>query len=53
MSNKLWLIWKEPKERRRFIIGELTYKNNEYRFKYIDPELNDAKKKWTRFFSRI
>ena len=51
MENKLlWLIWKEPKERRRFIIGELTYKNNEYRFKYIDPELNDARKNGLDFF---
>ena len=50
MENKLWLIWKEPKERRRFIIGELTYANNEYRFKYINPELNDAKKRGLDFF---
>ncbi len=50
MSNKLWLIWKEPKERRRFIIGELTYGNNEYRFKYIDPELNNARKSGLDFF---
>lgn len=50
MTNKLWLIWKEPKERRRFIIGELTYQNNEYRFKYIDPELNNARKNGLDFF---
>lgn len=50
MENKLWLIWKEPKERRRFIIGELTYANNKYRFKYINPELNDAKKRGLDFF---
>lgn len=45
MKNKLWLIWKEPKERRRFIIGELVYENDEYKFQYINPELNDARKK--------
>ena len=50
MTNKLWLIWKEPKERRRFIIGELTYENNEYKFKYIDPELNNARKNGLDFF---
>lgn len=50
MKNKLWLIWKEPKERRRFIIGELTYENNEYKFKYIDPELNNARKNGLDFF---
>ena len=50
MANKLWLIWKEPKERRRFIIGELTYENNEYKFKYIDPELNNARKNGLDFF---
>ena len=50
MTNKLWLIWKEPKERRRFVIGELTYKKNEYKFKYIDPELNNARKNGLDFF---
>lgn len=50
MTNKLWLIWKEPKERRRFIIGELTYESNEYKFKYINPELNNAKKNGLDFF---
>ena len=50
MENRLWLIWKEPKERRRFIIGELDFLNGQYRFKYIDPELNDARKKGLDFF---
>lgn len=50
MTNRLWLIWKETKERRRFIIGELTYENNEYKFKYIDPELNNARKNGLDFF---
>lgn len=50
MDKKLWLIWKEPKERRRFIIGELSYENNIYKFKYIDPELNNARKNGLDFF---
>lgn len=50
MTNKLWLIWKKPKERRIFIIGELTYENNEYKFKYIDSELDNAKKNGLDFF---
>ena len=50
MEHRLWLVWKEPKERRRFIIGELVYKNDKYIFKYIDPELNSARKKGLDFF---
>ena len=42
MLIKMWLIWKEPKERRRYVIGELSYNENKYKFKYIDPEINDA-----------
>lgn len=43
MEKKLWLIWKEPKERRRYIIGTLTYQNNCYQFQYTNPELEDAR----------
>lgn len=50
MENELWLIWKEPISRRRFIIGKLTYKDDCYRFKYINPELNDAKKEGFDYF---
>ncbi len=50
MDTKLWLIWKEPKERRRYIIGELLYDGSIYRFKYINPELNSAKEKGLDFF---
>lgn len=50
MENKLWLIWKEPKSRRRYVIGELTYSKNMYVFKYIDPELNDARSNGFDFF---
>ena len=43
MKNELWLIWKEPKTRRRYKIGTLIYCNGIYEFKYVNPELNDAK----------
>ena len=42
MNNEMWLIWKEPKTRRRYKIGTLNYNNDIYTFKYIDPELNNA-----------
>ncbi len=42
MNRKLWLIWKEPKNRQRFTIGLLNYNGNEYQFEYINPELEDA-----------
>lgn len=50
MVSKLWLIWKEPKTRRRFVIGQLTYEDEIYKFKYINPELNDARKNGLDFF---
>ena len=50
MENMLWLIWKESFSRRRFIIGELTFYNDQYIFKYIDPELNDARKEGLDFY---
>lgn len=50
MSENLLLIWKEPKERRRFIIGILKYEDEVYTFKYVDPELNDAKKAGFEYF---
>lgn len=50
MTDKLWLIWKKPKERKIFIIGELTYENSEYKFKYIDSEMDDARKNGLDFF---
>lgn len=43
MKNEMWLIWKEPIKRRRYKIGILTKKDYKYEFKYINPELNDAK----------
>lgn len=50
MENMLWLIWKESFSRRRFIIGELTFYNDKYIFKYIDPELNDARKEGLDYY---
>ena len=38
----LWLIWKEPISRRKYLIGELSYDFKVYKFKYINPELEDA-----------
>lgn len=42
MEKCLWLIWKEPKERRRYIIGTLTCKDKYYSFEYVNPELEEA-----------
>lgn len=50
MCEKLLLIWKEPKERRRYIIGTLEYANSKYTFEYINPELNDAREHNFTFF---
>lgn len=44
------MIWKEPISRRRFIIGELYIEDNRYFFKYINPELDDAKEKGFNYF---
>ena len=44
MEKSLWLIWKDPKERRRYIIGTLTYKDENYQFEYTNPELEEATK---------
>ncbi len=50
MKREMWLIWKEPIERRRYKIGILTYENEKYTFKYVDSELNDAIKVGFRDF---
>lgn len=44
MKKEMWLIWKNHVSRRRYKIGILKYDKNIYTFKYINPELNDAKK---------
>lgn len=50
MLEKLWMIWKAPVSRRRFIIGELSKNKNIYCFKYINPELEDAKENGFSYF---
>ncbi len=42
MENLLWLIWKEPSSRRRYIIGELSYDSKIYKFKYLNDEILEA-----------
>lgn len=50
MEETLLLIWKDAKERRRYIIGVLTHTNGKYTFKYVNPELEDAKKAGFDYF---
>lgn len=39
MRNELWVIWKNPKSRRRYLIGELVQEDNGYTFKYSKDEI--------------
>lgn len=43
MKKELWLVWKEPKTRRRYVVGVLTKHDNNYnfRYKYTKNELKD------------
>ena len=41
--TKLWLIWKDSKERKRYKVGVLEKGSDCYTFKYVDPKLNIAK----------
>ena len=50
MNNEMWLIWKNPQTRRRYKIGVLTYNKQQYLFKYVNPELDDARKNGFGFF---
>lgn len=50
MNNEMWLIWKNPQTRRRYKIGVLTYNKQQYLFKYVNPELDDARKSGFGFF---
>lgn len=50
MSNELWLIWKEPKSRRRYKVGVLTKYENIYTFNYVNPELDLAKEAGFNYF---
>lgn len=38
MKKELWLIWKNPKTRRRYLVGILTKHDNNYNFKYSKNE---------------
>ena len=42
MKYEMWLIWKHPETRRRYRIGILSYENDIYTFRYVNPELDDA-----------
>lgn len=42
MKRDMWLIWKHADTRRRYKIGVLSYNDNKYIFKYINPELDSA-----------
>ena len=50
MTNKLWLIWKEPISRRRFTIGLLEKNEKGFFFSYLNPELDEARKNGFLFF---
>ncbi len=50
MKSEMWLIWKEPKTRRRYKVGTLNYDNSIYIFKYTNPELDEAKETGFKFF---
>jgi hypothetical protein len=50
MKDELWLIWKEPNTRRRYKIGILIKENNLFKFNYVNPELDDAKKVGFKYF---
>lgn len=50
MNGELWLIWKDSISRRRYKVGVLNRKNGIYKFSYVNPELNDAKKVGFKYF---
>lgn len=50
MKDELWLIWKEPTSRRRYKIGSLIKQSNQYKFTYINPELDDARSHGFKYF---
>ena len=50
MTNKLWLIWKEPISRRRFTIGLLEKNEKGFFFSYLNPELDEARNNGFSFF---
>lgn len=42
MNEELWLTWKEPKSRKRYKVGTLIKYDDNFVFKYVEPELKDA-----------
>ncbi len=44
-NNSLWVTWKEPSTRERFVIGLLEVKNEKYYFKYLENEGENNLKK--------
>ncbi len=48
--EKLFLVWKEPIERKRYVIGELTYDFEKYTFRYLKDELPEVISKGFDFF---
>lgn len=50
MKNELWLIWEESISRIRYKIGILSKENDMYKFRYVNPELNDAKDVGFKYF---
>ena len=43
-TNSLWLVWRDWSNKDKYLIGELTYDNNIYKFKYFPDELKEAQK---------
>lgn len=48
--EKLLLVWKEPVERKRYVIGELLYDSSQYIFRYLKDELPEVLSKGFDFF---
>ena len=40
---ELWLVWKEPQSRQRYVVGKLWYEND-YKFRYIHSSEDCARK---------
>ena len=49
MKRELWLIWRQPKTRRRYKVGILSF-DKIYTFSYLNPELDDALKNGFTYF---
>lgn len=50
MTKELWLIWRQPKTRRRYKVGTLINEDNCFDFVYTNPELDEAMKAGFRCF---